>query len=645
MAVVKMMGVSLLGPREEIESVAAELLSIGNFEPVPLRFALGGRSRALAGVAASGGNPYDGLLDSLDSVFELVPGESPPDVEATLSGDGLSSLSLEDATERVRSIQAMLAQWKERSEAVAERTEELTAAKAFLDELTAVGREAEQALKPRFLSITLGRLTSEGFKQLEEMGDVTPILAFPLVAEKRHVLAVVFCPSGYRPEARKLFNSVHMTEYDLEELFAGAGESLRERLKEETAALSREARELSEAPRNYLEMHRAELERLYRDVFTMQRVYTLCRERGEIGPLFVLSGVVPAYTLPRLANTLERLGANTILITESDAELEGRGLTLPTLLKNNFFVRKFHEIVAMYSLPSYGETDPSAMVALSFCLFFGFMFGDVGHGLLLVAGAWLMERKGLMKRAFASVIGLAGASSVLFGFLFGSVFGSEEVLPPIWTSPMHGIDNLIQTSLVAGVLFMSLGVVINILTLWRRGRLGKMLFDGEGVAGLLFYWMAAAAGVIAFTSESGVPSFIPAILGVLFIVIMSGGALERLIFGPQEGAGGAAVQTFSALHSLLSFLSNTASFVRLAAFALNHAGLSAAVFMLSDLVHSLPGGALFRAAVLLAGNAVIVGLEGLIVFIQTLRLEYYEFFGKFYHGGGTPFRPVTWRGE
>jgi V/A-type H+-transporting ATPase subunit I len=121
--------------------------------------------------------------------------------------------------------------------------------------------------------------------------------------------------------------------------------------------------------------------------------------------------------------------------------------------------------------------------------------------------------------------------------------------------------------------------------------------------------------------------------------------LDRLIFGPQEEAEGAVVHTFSVFHSLLSFLSNTASFVRLAAFALNHAGLSAAVFMLSDMVHSLPGGALFRAAVLLAGNAVIVGLEGLIVFIQTLRLEYYEFFSKFYQGGGAPFRPVTWRGE
>jgi V/A-type H+-transporting ATPase subunit I len=121
--------------------------------------------------------------------------------------------------------------------------------------------------------------------------------------------------------------------------------------------------------------------------------------------------------------------------------------------------------------------------------------------------------------------------------------------------------------------------------------------------------------------------------------------LDRLIFGPQEEAEGAVVHTFSVFHSLLSFLRNTASFVRLAAFALNHAGLSAAVFMLSDMVHSLPGGALFRAAVLLAGNAVIVGLEGLIVFIQTLRLEYYEFFSKFYQGGGAPFRPVTWRGE
>ena len=646
-----MMGVSMVGPRKEIELVSAELLSLGNFEPTPLHSVLGRQGGRFARVVSFRGNPYDELLDSLNSVFRLIPGESPPDPETSTSearGEGcarsIPSLSIEEASEQVKSLQRMLAQWRERSEAIEEKTDKLTAAGIFLDELAAAGRGVEQALKPRYLSITFGRLTADSYKRLEEMEDVTPLLAFPVVEDKGYVLAVIFCSRSYHPEAQKLFRSLQMVEYELGEVFEGAGENLRERLKEETSALSREARAVSEAPRNYLEKHRTELEKLYCSVFTMQRVYSLCRERGEIGEIFVLSGVIPAPTLPKVEEILDQVGPDTLLLTESDVELEGRGRTLPTLLKNNFLVRTFQEIVALYSLPSYGETDPSPMVALSFCLFFGFMFGDVGHGLLLTAGAWLMERRGVMNRAFASVIGIAGVAAMLFGFLYGSVFGSEEILPSLWTSPMHGIDRLIQTSLFAGVAFMSLGVLINIIAQWRKGRIGKMLFGGEGVAGLLFYWTAAAAGLIAFTS-GGVPTALSAAAGFLFLVILFGGVLERLIFGPQEGAEGAVVHTFSVFHSLLSFLSNTASFVRLAAFALNHAGLSAAVFMLSDMVHSLPGGALFRAAVLIVGNAIIVGLEGLIVFIQTLRLEYYEFFGKFYHGGGAPFRPVTWRSE
>jgi V/A-type H+-transporting ATPase subunit I len=165
------------------------------------------------------------------------------------------------------------------------------------------------------------------------------------------------------------------------------------------------------------------------------------------------------------------------------------------------------------------------------------------------------------------------------------------------------------------------------------------------VTGLLFYWTAAVTAAMAFTSGGGAPKPLLAVLGLLFLVILFSSVLERLLFGPQEKDEGGVVHTFTVFHDLLSFLSNTASFVRLAAFALNHAGLSAAVFMLSDMVHSLPGGALFRAAVLLLGNIVIVGLEGLIVFIQTLRLEYYEFFSKFYHGGGRPFAPVTWNAK
>jgi len=665
MAVVEMMGVSLVGPREEIEPVAAELLSLGNFEPAPPDFAMGKHPGSTGGarIATFRGNPYDELLNSLRAVWKMIPDEETPE-RGTPAGRGASagvspqppseslcdrvcpSFSFEEASKKVKELQAKLALWRERSEVLEEEREKLMAAGAFLEALEAAERGVEQTLKTRYLSVTFGRLNAENYKRLEEMADVTPLLVYPAVAEKGYVLAVIFCSRDYHPEAEKIFRTLYLKEYFLNDVFEGAGTAMRERLRERLSRSERALRALREAPRNYLEKHRSELEKLYCSVFSMQRVYALCQHRGELGGIFILSGLIPAPTLPEVEAALEKFGPNTLLLTERDKELEKRGRRLPTLLKNNFPARTFQEIVALYSLPSYNEMDPSPLVALSFCLFFGFMFGDVGHGFLLAAGAWFLARKGVLKPAFASVIRIAGFSAMLFGFLYGSIFGSEEILPSLWTSPMHGIDDLIRTSLFVGVGFLSLGILINIIAMRRKGRIGKMLFDGEGVAGLLFYWCAAAAGAIAFTSDSGVPAALSAALGVLFLVILFSSSLERILFGPPEGGEeGAVVHTFTVFHALLSFLSNTASFVRLAAFALNHAGLSAAVFMLSDMVHSLPGGALFRAAVLLLGNAVIVGLEGLIVFIQTLRLEYYEFFSKFYEGGGSPFRPVTWQGR
>lgn len=136
-----------------------------------------------------------------------------------------------------------------------------------------------------------------------------------------------------------------------------------------------------------------------------------------------------------------------------------------------------------------------------------------------------------------------------------------------------------------------------------------------------------------------------ALPAALLAVIVLRDVLARVLLKQQthgEESGG--LYAFEVLHNLMSFLSNTASFVRLAAFALNHVGLSLAVMMLSDMVRNLPGGILFKVVLLVTGNVVIVGLEGLIVFIQTLRLEYYEFFSKFYRGGGRAFRPVAFRG-
>jgi Archaeal/vacuolar-type H+-ATPase subunit I len=252
-----------------------------------------------------------------------------------------------------------------------------------------------------------------------------------------------------------------------------------------------------------------------------------------------------------------------------------------------------------------------------------------------------------MSRSMATVLKSAGAASMLFGFLYGSVFGVEGWLPALWISPMEDMNQLLGVSLGVGVAVITLGMVLNMIACYRARDFGRLLFDGRGLAGVVLYLSLAGAGYAAMTgARMPWPSWVLwTLLATLLAVILLRDVLARLLLRQQtHGEEGGGLYAFEVLHNLMSFLSNTASFVRLAAFALNHVGLSLAVMMLSDMVRNLPGGILFKGVILLAGNVVIVGLEGLIVFIQTLRLEYYEFFSKFYRGGGRAFRPVAFRG-
>ncbi|MDR1375957.1 MAG: ATPase, partial [Synergistaceae bacterium] len=245
-----------------------------------------------------------------------------------------------------------------------------------------------------------------------------------------------------------------------------------------------------------------------------------------------------------------------------------------------------------------------------------------------------------------SVMKIAGISSVLFGFLYGSVFGSEELLHPIWLSPMQDVNKILPVSIGIGIVFLTIGLCFRIWNAARKKEWGEVFFSPEGAAGLLFYWLAVGqtVAVTGPNPEMALRTGIFAtLMGLLFLVMIFGNGIAKLFLHGETVDEGGVVHVFSVFHAMLNFVSNTASFVRLAAFALNHVGLSGAVFMLSEMVENAPGGALYHTFVLLLGHLVIIGLEGMIVFIQTLRLEYYEFFGKFYQGGGREFAPVLWK--
>ncbi|MDR2522755.1 MAG: ATPase [Synergistaceae bacterium] len=633
MAVVGMVGMSFVGPREEIERVALSLLGMENFEPMTPEVMLDGRPLG-SRFQTFRGNRYDAPLEKLDrlwSAAKLPPPRRPASAQ-------ISSVPFSEVEARVDALVRTMDGWAAKVRELQDQYEVWRAILAFGEALRQAGREFEGLARSFYGRAALGILTRENWRRLSEAGLAAPILVMPLIDEpdEKTITAAVFYGGDYREDMEKIFSSVHMRSIPLkpdEFRLYDSADAVRYRME----AVEADLEGYRNMPGRYVVESRFELEKLYLAVYTMQRVYSLCQLRGELSGMTVLAGWVPEASQAGAAAMAAEKAPHALVLTESGSDLERRGHELPTLLRNWPLVRRFQEIVRLYSLPSYNELDPTFVVAASFCLFFGFMFGDVGHGALLVLGTWLFEKKGLMGREIAAVMKVAGAVSVLFGFLYGSVFGKEELIHPLWLSPLKDVNTILPVSVGVGIAFLSLGIAFKVYNAVRRREWGEALLGPEGLAGLLFYWLALAAAL----AESG-RGVLMTLLAVLFAAMIFGNGIARLLFHGETVDEGGVTHVFSIFHAVMNFVSNTASFVRLAAFALNHAGLSGAVFMLGEMVEKAPGGIFYHALILLLGHLVIVGLEGLIVFIQTLRLEYYEFFGKFYSGGGREFAPVLW---
>ena len=336
----------------------------------------------------------------------------------------------------------------------------------------------------------------------------------------------------------------------------------------------------------------------------MQRVYDLCKGRGEVSGMYVLSGWIPEDTYGSVKETIEKKAPRTSVVAEQVKNIPYSGVRIPTMLRNNRLVRAFQDVVALYSVPSYGEVDPSPFVALTFILFFGFMFGDVGHGALLFLGSIYLGKKGVLNKSLAYVMKCASASSIVFGFLYGSVMGYEHLLPALWLSPMHDTGKLFGVAIIAGVVMISFGMILNIIIRYREKDFGRLLFDGQGLAGLFVYWGAAGA---IFISVMKIPmpfpvSYIWYVIIALIALTLFRDVLARTLLKQQVESEPASLQVFEVIHNLMNYFTNTASFVRLAAFALNHVALSFAVMAISKMLTALPGGSLWKLLALLLGN-------------------------------------------
>ena len=333
----------------------------------------------------------------------------------------------------------------------------------------------------------------------------------------------------------------------------------------------------------------------------------------------LLTGWVPVNLRGRLEDCLRASGEPYLVHADTEGD-HGEG---PVMLYNPRWMRRFELFVRAFGLPAANEVDPSPLLALAMPLMFGYMFGDVGQGLiLLIVGLLLRERYPVM-----GLFVPAGVAGIVFGFLFGSIFCFEHVIHPLWINPMEDPILILAVPLLFGAGFMLIGLGLASVQAhwagqaahWWQMELPVILI----YLGVLLLLPAAGAGQVVLST------------GLVWLMVAAGWRGAR-----RAGAKGLLVEPFAVLapliEDLFQLLINTLSFVRVGAFALAHVGLSLAVVALSEIPESMLG----RIMILVFGNLLVVGLEGLVVSIQTTRLVLFEFFRRFLQAGGRPFRPL-----
>lgn len=534
--------------------------------------------------------------------------------------------------------------------AAAERQHDYKLIKENLVNISNVNINVELFFNLEFIKFRFGKLPKPTLKPLEILAEELDMIILPLKSDENYSWLFYFTPSAGSEKIDAIVSSMRFERTRLSSELSGTPQNALESINASISNLQTRLTELDAESERLTEKYSDTLKHMFYSLARINRNHEIRRNAVCTEKSFYICGWIPEEDLPELTRVIETEASDTIV--EEEPSLM-RHIKPPTELKNPGVFKFFEILVKMYGLPAYDEIDPTIFVAITYFLMFGIMFGDVGQGLIILfAGLVLLKSK----FSLAGVFACAGVSSVVSGLIYGSFFGNEEILPNIYgnlfgtpgtplrlIAPMEDTMSLLIGGVAIGTVFMLGAAVINIINGLREKNLARALFDRNGAAGTLFYWIILLTAVLFIINGS---FFLPVVLlaslaAIMFLTVFFKEPLERLLierksFLPDEKGLFFVQGFFEMVETLLSMASNTLSFIRVGAFALNHVGL----FMAFNILSKMAGGA-GGIFVQLFANALIIGLEGLIVGIQCLRLEYYELFSKFYKGDGKTYRPLS----
>ena len=638
----KMKFLSITGPREEIDRVVDTYLS--RYE-IHLENALSELKTVKNLRPYIEANPYKEQLASARNLMERFSGTLPK----IPANRGESLPGIKEAASFVEQLNEELKELTQKREELAVQIQALKQSKDRVAPFTELNYSLREILGFKFIKFRFGRVTREYYDKINNyVYDTIDTVMFKCLEDPEYVWIVYFVPDKLSEKIDAIYASMHFERVFLPDEYEGTPLEAEHVLADRIQALEAQEREAQETVKTILEEKKEELTgawiRLERFGVNFDvRKLAACTMHAS-NNFYILCGWMTERDARAFRKEIEE-DADTFCILE-----DNRGnitSTPPTKMKNPGLFKPFEMYVEMYGLPSYNEIDPTVLIGITYSVLFGFMFGDAGQGLCLLIGGFLLYR--LKKVQLAGIISCCGFFSVIFGLLFGSIFGFEDIIDALWLRPQEAMTDLpfigrLNTVFVAaiaiGMGIILLCMILNIINSVRAHDTEKIWFDTNGAAGLVFY-AALASVIVLYMSGNPLPA--TAVLVVMFLIPLAvmffkeplTAMVEKKAKKLHGGVGMFITQgIFELFEVLLSYFSNTLSFVRVGAFAVSHAAMMQVVLMLAGAEAGDP-----NWGVIIGGNLFVCGMEGLIVGIQVLRLEYYELFSRFYRGSGRAFEP------
>src|SRR5687767_9317008 len=335
----------------------------------------------------------------------------------------------------------------------------------------------------------LGIIPAENVSRLQTSLSRVPHAFFTLREDPKKPVVWLLGPRSNSDIIDRAVKSAYLNPLTLPEEFTGTPAEITASIRKAIETSKQKIADLERTLAELANTHKKELKNLFWDVHVSRIISDAIARFGQLRHTYVVVGWVPSTDVESLTQRLKQV-SKEILIEAIPMERTGDHSNVPVALRNPGFLGPFELLVNTYSRPRYEEIDSPVLIAITFPLLYGAMFGDVGHGLVLAAIGLFLSRK----TTLGGLLVACGLSGTIFGFLFGSIFGNEEFLPHhpffgqfFWISPIHDVLGILQVAIGAGIVLLITAHVLNMYNAARAGDWGRFFFDSNGLAGLILY--------------------------------------------------------------------------------------------------------------------------------------------------------------